>query len=75
MTPAEARRRRAVRDRRILDAVRLAGSAEGITAAPGISPHLVRRVTHEARKQDRPDAVQLRKPHRRAKPPPEAGRG
>ena len=76
MTPADdARRRRAARDRRILDALRLGGDAEVIAAALGISPHLVRRIAHEARKQGRPDAVPPRKPYRRAKgPPPEAGR-
>lgn len=76
MTTADARRQlRAVRDRRVLDALRLGGSAEVIAAALGISPHLVRRIAHEARKQGRSDAVPPRKPHRRAKPPPEGGRG
>ncbi len=76
MTPADdARQRRAARDRRILNALRLGGSAEVIAAALGISPHLVRRVAHEARKKDRPEAVPPRKPYRRAKPPPEVRRG
>ena len=71
MTPDDdARRRRAVRDRRILDALRLGGSAEVIATAIGVSPHLVRRIAHEARKDGRPDAVPPRKPYRRAKPPP-----
>ncbi len=75
MTPADdARRRRAARDRRILDALRLGGSAVVIAAALGISAHLVRSVAHEARKQGQPDAVPPRKPYRRPKPPPEAGR-
>jgi hypothetical protein len=76
MTPADARQRRAVRDRRILDALRLGGSAEVIAAALGISAQLVRRVAHEARRKGHPDAVPPRKPYRRAKrPPPEAGQG
>ncbi len=65
VTPAEARRRRAVRDRRILDALRLGGSAEVIAAALGISPHLVRRIAFEARKNNQPGAVPPRKPYRR----------
>ena len=69
MTPADARQRRADRDRRVLDALRLGGSAEVIAAALGISPELVRRIAFEARKNDRPDAVPLRKPYRCAKPP------
>ena len=77
MTPDDdARRRRAVRDRRILDALRLGGSADVIAAALGVSADLVRRVAHEARKKGQPDAVPPRKPYRRAKrPPPEPGRG
>ncbi len=71
MRPADdARERRAVRDRRVLDALRLGGSAEVIAAALGVSPHLVRVIAHEARKDGRPGAVPPRKPYRRAKPPP-----
>ena len=66
MTPADARQRRAVRDRRVLDALRLGGSAEVIAAALGVSPHLVRRIAFEARKNGVPGAVPARKPHRRA---------
>ena len=66
MTAADARQRRADRDRRVLDALRLGGSAEVVAAALGISPHLVRRIAHEARKNGRPDAVPARKPYRRA---------
>jgi DNA invertase Pin-like site-specific DNA recombinase len=65
--PADARRQRAVRDRRVLDALRLGGSATVIAAAIGISPQLVRRIAHEARKTDQPAAVPPRKPYRRAK--------
>ncbi len=77
MRPADdARERRAVRDRRVLDALRLGGSAEVIAAALGVSPHLVRVIAHEARKDGRPGAVPPRKPYRRAKrPPPQAARG
>ena len=76
MAPADARRQRAVRDRRVLDALRLGGSAEVIAAALGISPHLVRRIAFEARKDGRPDAVPPRKPYRRAEQPqPTARRG
>ena len=67
VTPADARQRRADRDRRVLDALRLGGSAEVIAAAVGVSPHLVRRIAHEARKDGRPDAVPTRKLYRRAK--------
>ena len=75
MTPADARQRRADRDRRILDALRLGGSAE-VVAAVGISPELVRRIAFEARKDDRPGAVPPRKPYRRDKQPqPIARRG
>ena len=73
MTPADGARRRAARDRRILDALRLGGSAAVIAAALGVSADLVRRVAYEARKKDQPDAVPPRKPYRRAKRPPEAG--
>ncbi len=69
MTPADARQRRADRDRRVLDALRLGGSAEVIASAVGISPHLVRRIAHDARKHDNPGAVPPRKPYRRAKQP------
>lgn len=76
MTPADARQRRAIRDRRILDALRLDGSAELTAAALGISSHLVRRVAHKAQKKDQPDAVPPRRPYRRTKqPPPEAEQG
>ena len=69
MTPADARQRRADRDRRVLDALRLGGSAEVIAAAVGISPHLVRRIAFEARKNDQPGAVPPRKPYRRGAHP------
>jgi hypothetical protein len=76
MTPADARQRRAERDRRVLDALRLGGSAEVVAAAVGISPELVRRIAFEARKNDRPGAVPPRKPYRRDKQPqPMARRG
>ncbi len=77
MRPADdARERRAVRDRRVLDALRLGGSAEVIATAIGVSPHLVRLIAHEARKNGRPDAVPPRRPYRRTKQPwPEARRG
>jgi hypothetical protein len=67
MPPADARQRRAVRDRRVLDALRLGGSAEVVAAAVGISPELVRRIAFEARKNGEPNAVPPRKPYRRAK--------
>ncbi len=69
MTPADARQRRADRDRRVLDALRLGGSAEVIAAALGISPELVRRIAYEARKSGHPGAVPPRKPYRRARHP------
>ena len=67
MTPADARQRRADRDRRVLDALRLGGSAEVIAAAVGISPELVRRIAFDARKNGQPNAVPPRRPYRRAK--------
>ena len=67
MTPADARQRRTDRDRRVLDALRLGGSAEVIAAAVGVSPHLVRRIAFEARKNGQPDAVPARRLYRRAK--------
>ena len=48
VTLADARQRRADRDRRVLDALRLGGSAEVIAAAVGVSPHLVSRIAFEA---------------------------
>lgn len=69
MTPADARQRRADRDRRVLDALRLGGTAEVIAAALGISPELVRRIAYDARKSGQPDAVPPRKPYRRTKQP------
>jgi hypothetical protein len=69
MTLADARQLRADRDRRVLDALRLGGSAEVIAAALGISPELVRRIAYEARKSGRRDAVPPRKPYRRARHP------
>ena len=69
VTLADARQRRADRDRRVLDALRLGDSAEVIAAALGISPHLVRRIAFEARKNDRPGAVPPRKPYRCVKQP------
>ena len=69
MTLADARQRRADRDRRVLDALRLGGSAEVIAAALGISPHLVRRIAFEARKNGQPGAVPPRKPNRCVKQP------
>lgn len=69
MTPVVARQQRADRDRRVLDALRLGGSAEVMAAALGISPHLVRSIAFEARKNGRPDAVPPRKPYRRAAQP------
>ena len=65
MTPTDARQQRADRDRRVLDALRLGGSAEVIAAAVGISPHLVRHIAFEARKNNQPGAVPPRKPYRR----------
>ncbi len=80
VTLADARQRRADRDRRVLDALRLGGSAEVIAAAVGVSPHLVsritfeavsphlvRRIAFEARKNGQPDAVPARRLYRRAK--------
>ena len=69
MTPADARQRRADRDRRVLDALRLGGSADVIAAAVGISSHLVRRIAFDARKNNRPDAVPPRRPYRRREHP------
>ncbi len=67
MTPADARQHRALRDGRVLAALRLGGSAAVIAAAVGISPELVRRIAFEARKNSQPDAVPARRPYRRAK--------
>ncbi len=67
VTPADARQHRAVRDGRVLDALRLGGSAEVVAAAVGISPELVRRIAFEARKNGQPNAVPPRRPYRRAK--------
>ncbi len=64
MTPADARQRRAVRDGRVLDALRLGGSAEVIAAAVGISPQLVRRIAYDARRHNNPGAVPPRRPYR-----------
>jgi hypothetical protein len=76
MTPADARQRRADRDRRVLDALRMGGSADVIAAAVGISPELVRRIAFEARKNDRPGAIPPRKPYRREMlPQPKVGQG
>ncbi len=57
------------RDRRVLDALRLGGSAEVVAAAVGVSPHLVRRIAFEARKNGQPGAVPPRKPYRCVKQP------
>ncbi len=67
MTPAEARQRRAVRDGRVLDALRLGGSAAAVAAAVGISPALVRRIAFDARKNGQPNAVPPRWPYGRAR--------
>ncbi len=67
MTPADARQHRAVRDGRVLDALRLGGSAEVVAAAVGISPELVRGIAFEARENGQPNAVPPRRPYRRAK--------
>ena len=69
MTSADARQQRAARDRRVLDALRLGGSAEVIAAAVGVSPHLVRRIAFDARKNNHPGAVPPRKPYRRGEHP------
>ena len=65
VTPAEARQRRASRDGRVLDALRLGGSAKAVAAAVGISAALVRRIAFEARRNGQPDAVPPRRPYRR----------